>query len=149
MAGVVPFQQKGGVTFQASVAVVGGMIVESDGAVPAMIRPCSAGSLKVIGIAVTDAIPVGTVQDPTVLDAPSSTNLSPIPPYVSVESIGVWPVVFAAVAVFGQRLKAAAAGQVTPLIDGTDTDPSLCIGTCYTPAGVTVIGAVGAVLLDI
>jgi hypothetical protein len=38
----------------------------------------------------------------------------------------------------GTLLKAAANGQVTPWVDGTDTHPAYIIGRCTQPGGVVI-----------
>jgi hypothetical protein len=55
--------------------------------------------------------------------------------------------VYAAAATFGQRLVAAANGQVTPA--GAAPDAREVIGVCYEEAGVSTVGATGAVLLTL
>jgi hypothetical protein len=102
-----------------------------------MVQPASADSELVIGVATVDAVPTTTDQTPTVPGWPGpSINIAALPPYTAVAAEGVWPCLYAADAAFGDRLKAAATGQVTPWISGTD-NPELIIGICYEPDGVT------------
>lgn len=135
--GIVPSYEEGPVTFQVSAAVAAGLLVESDGGSPAMCRPASAGSELCIGVATLDAVPTTTSQTPTVPGWPGpSINAALLPPYTSVAARGVWLLQYAASCAFGDRVKCAAAGQVTPWIFGTD-NPELIVGICYEPAGVT------------
>ena len=149
LGGIVPRYQEGPVTFPVGTAVTAGMLVETNGASPAALQPASAGSKLVIGVATLDAVPAATSQTPTVPGwSGPSINVSPLPPYTSVATEGVWQLTFAANASFGARLKAAAGGQVTPWVDGTD-DPAMVVGVCYETAGVTFVsgGSPGAVRL--
>jgi hypothetical protein len=146
---VVPRFQRGPVTFQVSTAVLGGMLVQADGGSPAMVQPAGAGSQLVIGVATVDAVPTTESQVPTVPGWPGPViNIDTLPPYTSVAADGVWPCLYAANCSFGDRLKAAANGQVTPWVYGTD-NPALIIGICYDNLNVTYVspGTVGRVRL--
>jgi hypothetical protein len=139
MPGVLPRHQTGNVTFQvdAADAVIGGQLVESDGASPAFVRTAVAGSKVCIGVATNDAVGSTVSQVPTVPGTASPViNAALVSSYVAVASDGVWPVRYAASAAFGQRMKTAAGGTVTPFT-GAET-PDELVGICYEPAGVTV-----------
>jgi hypothetical protein len=59
--------------------------------------------------------------------------------YVPVYSMGYdMHVTYAANCTFGTLLKAAANGQVTPWVSGTDTNPATIVGRCTQPGGVTI-----------
>lgn len=60
---------------------------------------------------------------------------------VAVIKRGEVPLKYAAAATYGQPVKLAAAGQVTPAV-GDGTDDHLIIGTCQVQAGVA-LGAIG------
>jgi hypothetical protein len=137
---VVPRFQRGGVTFEVYAAVVGGQLVQPSGettpaTAPQWVKPAGATSTTVLGVAVTDALPTSDTQNPSIEGETASVNLSPLPPYVSVEFLGVWPLQYAANCTFGTKVKAAATGKVTPM--SADDDPELIVGICYQPGGVT------------
>lgn len=88
-----------------------------------------AGALNVLGVAQTDATNV----------APSATDVFPTPDRCSISSGGEYLVTYAAAATVGDKLKAAANGEVTPFL-GTDTDPRLLVGYC---TQTTAAGAQG------
>jgi hypothetical protein len=120
-------QAHGPQTYLVSAVIAPGQVVAADqtvttnGSETVLVAPVS--SLKTIGVALTAAAPAGT--DP-------ATDAAARPNWVSVATVGpmVSGVTFAANAKLGDRLKAAAAGQVTPFVDGTDTDDSLLVGIC-------------------
>lgn len=143
MPGVTPRFARGPQTCTVLAQVVGGQLV--DGAAGG-VQPSGAGSFVCIGIALEDAIPAATSQAPTVPGAPVAVNLAPYPAQVAVASEGIYPVTYAAAATFGQRLIAAANGQVTPA--GAAPDARTVVGICMEPAGVGA-GAVGAMSLSI
>lgn len=95
-----------------SAAVTGGQLLEVTG--NNTVGPAAAGSLKVVGQAAHDA-PAGS----------SVTVHAPGRP--------VCVATAAATVTAGQRLKAAAAGQVTPYVDGTDA-VTLVVGLALTGA---------------
>jgi hypothetical protein len=143
MPAVTPRFQEGPVTFAVIAAVTGGQLVDG---VAGGVQPSGAASNVCVGVALTDALPAGTSQTPTVPGAPVAVNLAPYPSTVAVANEGVWPLTYAAAATFGQRLVTAANGQVTPA--AATPDARQVVGICFEPAGVG-IGAVGAVNLDI
>lgn len=102
-----------------------------------VVQPASAGSATNLGVALhialgTDpAVPGVTSYNASVLDESAAT---PYPGTLSV-SPGIFNVTYAAAATFGAKLKAAANGQVTPWVSGTDA-AGLIVGICVEPAGV-------------
>jgi hypothetical protein len=150
MAGVLPIHEHGPVTFEVSAAdaIVGGQLVESDSGSPAAVHVAGAGSILVIGVATNDAVGSSYSQTTTVPGTTAPTvNAALLTNYVAVAASGVYPLSYAASANFGQRLKAAANGTVTPFTGGET--PNELVGICYEPAGVTVSSSavVGAVRL--
>ncbi|MBZ5736486.1 hypothetical protein K8Z61_18500 [Nocardioides sp. TRM66260-LWL] len=97
-----------------------------------------AASPKVLGVAVTDGIaPEQQTTQAVVSGTVSTLDAAQARPYVSVAYNGAEvQVTFAADAAFGDRLKSAANGAVTPMAN-TD-DPRLEVGVCTEPAGVVV-----------
>lgn len=136
MPGVLPYRRLGPATFEANVAITGGMVVEPDGTT-GKIKPAAAGSAVALGVAADDAAPTsaqtslnyGTARpDVAVYHAPCETRCT-----------------YAANTVFGAKVKTAANGQVTPWVSGTDAS-ALVVGICTEPAGV-LAAAVGRIRL--
>ena len=150
MPGVVPFYEEGPVTYEVSTAVTGGQLVCADGTT-GKVKPTtgtvSGGAGYAIGVATKDALPTTTSQTPTVTGISQTVNLSPLSQYVAVASEGIWPLTFTASANFGVKVKAAASGQVTPWVQGTDA-PDLVVGTVAEAGGVSS-GGTGAVKLSL
>lgn len=123
MGGVVPRYQYGPVTFQVSADVAGGQLVEVDDA--GKVKPATAGSMRVVGVASTDAL-----LDPSAV-AGSGSYASPLRTDVPNDYVAVWrgvfiSVTFAADTVPGTRLIAAASGTVTP--GGATPDAKTLVG---------------------
>lgn len=133
MSGIRPrLSHVGPNTYTVSAAVKGGQIVE--GFTDGKARPGTADSLKVLGVAESDAKPW---VDPVSTDADGFEviNVNPLPTEVAV-GFGRYVVTYTADCAFGQALKAGAAGAVTPV--AADGDPRLIIGYCDEPGGVVV-----------
>jgi hypothetical protein len=131
MAGTIQVFDDSPITCDVVEAVAGGQVVEARAVSGAATqRPCGvagATSLKVIGIALIDATNA----------AQAAALVYPLPPSATVAVQGtVAGVTYAANANYGDRLKAAAAGQVTPWVSGTDSAAAI-IGYCAESAGVT------------
>lgn len=133
MSGFIPVFEHGPLTFEVAEAVVGGQLVEARAA--GKIGVAAAGSLKVLGVATKDAIPAGVDQN-----SGSVVNLSPQGQYVAVGRNAFYRMRYTAAAAFGDRLIAAANGEVTPA--GLTPDARTVIGYCAEPAGVAA-GASG------
>lgn len=116
--------------------ITGGQLVEA--VAGGRIQPAGAGSLVVLGVAVTDAIaPEDVVTTAAVVGGRSVLNTAVLPQNVAVAYGGVEvPVTYAANASFGQKLIAAANGTVTPA--GATPDARTIVGTCTQPGGVVV-----------
>ncbi|WP_027947211.1 hypothetical protein [Amycolatopsis taiwanensis] len=137
---IVPVLWEGPDTCEVSAAVTGGQLVVPDGTT-GKVKPAGAGATNVLGVALTDAQPAGS--------APTNPISTAWPdPYTSVADDVDVRVTYAAAANYGDRLKAAANGQVTPFVGGTDTDFRLIIGRCTEPKGVAS-GAVGRARIDV
>ena len=140
MTGVNPRFKHGPITYEVNAPVKGGQVVEPDGTT-GKIKPATAGSAKVLGVALTDAKPDGPTTS-TDADGFPVTVVPTLTKETVVEDNAWIPgVTYAAAATFGAALKAAANGQVTPWVSGTDA-ADLIIGYCAAPAGVAT-GAKG------
>lgn len=140
MPGVTPVYEHGPVTFEVSVNVTGGLLVEPDTANAGMVHLAGAASAICLGVATKDSVPASASQNSTVPIALTAYNESPVTQYVGVANNGVWNLTAAAAVAFGQLVKCAAAGTVTPYVQGTDTNPSLIIGRCVEPLGIASAG---------
>lgn len=120
----------------ASTTVRGGQLVE---ATTGGVRPASAGSLAVLGVAQKDGFGAGAITADTTSDSgqPLVDLSGPNPDTVTAEK-GEFKVTYAAGTnvAFGDKLKAAANGTVTLWVAGTD-GAHLIVGTCRVVAGVT------------
>ncbi|AWY07497.1 scaffolding protein [Streptomyces phage LazerLemon] len=124
-------------TVKSDQAVTGGQLVEV--VTGGVVQPASAGSATVVGVATKNARgtynPYGTTgEGDFLMDASGVGN------QVAVER-GYFKVTFAANTTVGAKLKAAANGQVTPWVSGTDGAEKI-VGECAEAAGVTS-GGVG------
>ena len=139
--GAIPQVRKTGPkSYPAVVAVTGGQVVEGRATGSGGVGPAAAGSLKVLGVALNDAVAT-LVTDPVngVLDTnPTGTR-------VNVANGEEVPVTYAATAAFGDPLIAAANGQVTPA--GATPDARTIIGRCTVVGGVSA-GQVGLAWID-
>lgn len=145
MTGIVPSLQLGPVTYSCAEAVSAGQLVE--GRTGGLIGVAAAGSAKVLGVAMKDGAATETTSgSPLVVDAPRvQIPVAQAPATIRVK--------YAAAATFGQRLMAAATGQVTPAVSsGTDSSGTVTlnlatvVGWCAEPAGVAS-GAFGLMKL--
>lgn len=139
MASVTYTLQHGPDTFEVSEAVTGGQVVAVDGTT-GKVHPAEAGEL-VLGVAATDANPVGTDTD---------TNYANARPHVAVYYSPVdVKVTYSAAAAFGDRLiVGAVAGQVAPVGVAAATDARNIIGVCTETGGVAA-GARGRIRLTV
>lgn len=126
---------KGGIqSYEVAEAVTGGHLAE--GRASSKIGLAAAGSLKVLGGIVNDAVPVSSFNPEPVNGV---LNANPLPNRAGLAKSGdEMDIEYAADATFGARLKAAAGGKVTPFVSGTDTNPCLVVAICTEPAGVTI-----------
>lgn len=131
--------QFGPSTYEVSVAVTGGQLVEPD-STTGKVKPATAGSLAVLGVAMADANTAAS--NPT-----SPLNVSWAQPEVAVAyGPAEFVVTYTAAATFGQLLIAGAAGAVTPIpaiTTPTAADVTATrgiVGRCTEPAGVSAAG---------
>lgn len=131
-----------------SSVVLGGLLVEAT--TGGVVQVAGAASTTVLGVAEHNA---NGGPDVTVTGTGTGTdyytlNTQAGGPYGANLTVGVghYYVTYAAAAAFGQLLKAAAGGAVTPFVSGTDTNPSLIVGRCTEPGGVTGAGDARALI---
>jgi hypothetical protein len=143
MPSVVTRFQTGPRTYPAVEAITGGQRVEAR---VGGVGVAAAGSLVVKGVAKDDASNTGTPLTPATVAGHPQLAAYVIPTSVAVESNGatVAGVTYTAAATFGQKLIAAANGQVTPA--GATPDARTIIGECDEIAGVAA-GGVGAIII--
>lgn len=138
----------GPATYEVSAAVAGGQLVEPDGANVGKIKPATADSVKVLGVALADAQPAGS--NPT-----NPLNIGWAQPEVAV-AYGPCDVdvTYSTTAAFGDLLVAAAGGQVkviaavTTPTAGDVTATRAVVGICTEPGGVTAT-SVGRMRLQV
>ena len=121
--------------------ITGGQLVEgTDGS---RIKVAAAGSTRVLGVALYDAVaPEDQFPATTpVVQGRPVVFMGALPKIVAVASDGAEvPMVYATAAAFGDRLVAAANGQVAAA--GATPDARAIVGRCTAPAGVAA-GATG------
>lgn len=137
MAGIAQVTQGGPKTFTpaSGSTILGGQLVEA--AAAGRIVVAAAGSVKVLGAALTDAVAPEQFPGANTTDALGRPVVSAvkIPTTVAVAYSGTEvKLTYAAAANFGDRLVAAAAGKVTPA--GATPDARTIVGICTEPAGV-------------
>lgn len=150
MSAIPQVTKQGPRTYTPVEPILGGQLVEAraagaiagQGASGGPIGVAAAGSLKVVGVALTDAqAPSALVTTPVVVNGRPVLGAAPLPTSVAVAYGGIEvPVTYVAAATFGDLLIAAANGQVTPA--GAAPDARSIVGRCTAPAGVAA-GAVG------
>lgn len=150
MSAVLQVTKTGPRTYTPAEAILGGQLVEARAA--GRVGVAADGSVKGLGVALTDAInPEANTGVPTVVNGREVLNAALLPTVVPVAYGGdEAPVTYVEAAAFGDKLAAAANGQVRvwravdPDGAGVLTaDPaSAIVGTCTAPAGVAA-GAVG------
>lgn len=140
MSGVAQYQKSGPATYTPAdnAVIVGGQVVEAVGTA-GRIQKAGAGSVRHLGVALTDAIaPEDQVNGPvTGGDGRPVTAMYSAPTTVAVADSGIKvKVTYAADATLGQALICAANGTVTPA--GATPDARQIVGWCREPLGVTV-----------
>lgn len=124
MAGNYPTLQLGPASYKVNVTVAGGQLVEPD-STTGKVKPCTAGSLKCLGMAMTDAKPSGSG---------SNLDFSTAQPSVAVAYGPAEVILLASGAIaFGAQVVAAAAGAVATIASGTFDQ---VVGRCTEPAGI-------------
>ncbi|EKT83048.1 scaffolding protein [Rhodococcus phage Mbo4] len=136
MSGVTQVTKTGPRTYvpASGVAVTGGQLVE--GRAGGRIGPAAAASVKVLGVALADAIaPEDVVTTPTTVNGRPVLNTALLPTNVAVAYGNVEAkVAYSANANFGDLLVATANGTVAPA--GATPDARTIVGRCTEPAGV-------------
>jgi hypothetical protein len=147
MPGIAQYTKTGPRTYSpaSGTTVKGGQLVDAVNVAPALtnvgrIQPSAAGSTVCLGVALTDAIAPEQVNTSPTTDATTGRpviDMFSAPTTVAVADGGIIvPVTYAANAVFGQALIAAALGTVTPA--GATPDARTIVGWCRQPGGVVV-----------
>lgn len=134
MAAIPQVRKTGPKSYPAAETIVGGQLVEGRAASVAGVA--AAGSFKVLGVALNDAVAGPVVTEPV----GGVLNAAPADTRVLVGKGVEAPVKYAAAAAFGDKLVAASAGRVTPA--GAAPDARTIVGECTEPAGVTVVDSV-------
>jgi hypothetical protein len=121
-------------TWTPAEAILGGQLVEARGS--SRIGVAAAASVKVLGVALTDAInPEAIASATTTVNGRPTLNAAILPSRVGLAYGGMEvPVTYSAAAAFGDKLVATANGQVGPA--GATPDARTIVGTCTEPAGV-------------
>lgn len=135
MSAIPQVTQGGPKTFTPTENILGGQLVEARAA--GRIGVAAAGSLKVLGVALTDAqSPDAVVTTPTTgADGRPVLNTTSLPTKVAVAYGDTEvKVTYSAAATFGDKLVATAAGKVGPA--GATPDARTIVGICTEPAGV-------------
>lgn len=153
MSAVLQVTKTGPRTYTPVEAILGGQLVEGRdgaaiteiGASGGLVGVAGAGSLRVVGVALIDATTTALATAaavPVTVNGRQQLAAYPQATAVSVAYSGdEVPVVYAAAASFGQKLIAAANGQVTPA--GATPDARSIVGTCTNPGGVAAGATVG------
>lgn len=136
MPGALPHNHHGPDSYQVSAQVLGGQLVVADGSSATTVSVAGANAINVLGVAGADAAPIVSQAGNVTGYGQPVVDISVLGDYVPVWHGVDIHVTYAAAATFGQLLKAAASGQVTPWVDGTDTHPAYIIGRCTQPGGV-------------
>lgn len=134
MVAIPQVRKTGPKSYPAAEAIAGGQLVEGRAASVAGVA--AAGSTRVLGVALNDAVAGPVVTTPVA----GVLNTAPTDTRVNVAHGEEVPVTYAAAAAFGDPLVAAAAGAVTPA--GAVPDARTIVGRCTVPAGVAA-GAAG------
>lgn len=156
MPGVVNKYETGPKTYEAKSNITGGQCVEYATGAPtqaglSLVQPAAANSTKFAGVASKDAVANANqagLQTFTSGDGYPAINVAVPSESVAVIKRGEVPLKYAAAAVYGDRVKCAANGQVTPWVVGTDTDITTIVGRCEEQAGVAS-GAVGMTWINV
>jgi hypothetical protein len=150
MAGIRPRFEKGSpLSFNANVLIKGGQLVEPDAAT-GRIKPSTANSVKVLGVALGDASAFGYTNANTA-DAWGNpvVNAQYPPNEVAVAKHGVFDLKVAAATTalaFGDLVKAAANGEVQLHSQGAAATYDMIVGRCVETAGIPV-GETGKIRL--
>lgn len=121
----------GPASYTVNVAVTAGQLVMPD-ATTGKVKVATAAATTVLGVARDSGAPAGSG---------ASTDFGTLRPEIAVYSAPYEvKVTFAADTLFGQKVVAAASGQVTPVGAAANTDATQVVGYCTEPAGVLATG---------
>lgn len=130
MSGAHRNYQLGPVTYKVSAAVTGGQLVEADASNPGLVKPASAGSKTVLGVAMADAAPAAADANPLIVSA--------YQPEVAVEfGPADMDVTYTGACALGVQLVAGANGTVSPVGAGTFDQ---VVGRCTEPVASAGLG---------
>lgn len=153
MPEVVAHQRFGPQTYEVNVTVDGGQLVEPDAAT-GKVKPCTADSLKCIGVALYHAEPSTTTGVDATYGYPR-VGMDVPRPEVAVAVTGVFKLTASGAINFGDLVVPAAAGAVKALANAgaayvqTEANATRAIvGKCIEPAGI-LGGATGRILLTL
>ncbi|GAB2907009.1 hypothetical protein GCM10027047_01600 [Rhodococcus aerolatus] len=140
MAGIPQVTKTGPRSYTPTEPIAGGQLVEAR--TGGRVGVAAAGSLKVLGVAVTDGVsPDAAFGQPTVVGGFPTVTAVAAPHTVGVAYGGIEvPVTYSATAAFGDALVSTGAGKVGPA--GTTPDARTIVGRCAEPAGVTAANTV-------
>jgi hypothetical protein len=138
MSGSYPTLQLGPATYQVSAAVTGGQLVMADVSNVGQILPAAAGTKLCLGVALTDAVPVGSGSNLNFATARYETAVAYGPAEVILTVSGSTAVAFGALVGVG------AGGTIVP-IGALTFDQA--VGRCTEPAGIAATGGTGRVRL--
>jgi hypothetical protein len=148
MSAVLPHYGLGPDSYQVSAQVLGGQLVVPDASPASTVSVAGAAAINVLGVAGIDAAPIVSQAGTNTGYGQPVVDISFLPDYVAVyHGPCDTHVTYAAAATFGQLLKAAALGQVTPWVSGADTNPATIVGRCTQPGGVLAGATVGRMRL--
>lgn len=134
--GAIPQVRKTGPkSYPAAETITGGQLTEGRATGGGSAGVAAAGSVKVLGVALNDAVAT-LVTEPVA----GVLNTAPTGTRVNVAKGVEVPVTYAAAAAFGDKLIAAANGQVTPA--GATPDARTIVGECTEVGGVAAGGTV-------
>lgn len=150
MAEVVAHQRFGPQTYEVNVTVDGGQLVEPD--TGGKIKPCTADSLKCIGVALYRAEPSSTTGVDTTYGYPR-VGMEVPRSEVAVAVTGVFKLTASGAINFGDLVVPAAAGAVKTLaaaggayVQAEANASRAVVGKCIEPLGISG-GATGRILL--
>lgn len=150
MAGVVANVRHGPSTYEVNTAIIGDRLVEPDG-VTGKIKHATAGSTRVLGVSLYEAMPAGTAyEDTTSAGFPRVDHAVP-QEYVAVGWTGEFKVLAAGAINFGAQVAAGANGTVVPYTAaaaGAAQTFDQIVGRCTQPSGIAN-GASGLIRLNL
>lgn len=152
MPEVVAVQRFGPHTFEVNVTVDGGQLVEPD--TGGKIKPCTADSLKCLGVALYRGEPSSTTGVDTTYGYPR-IGMDVPQPMIAVADTGVFKLTASGAINFGDLVVPAAAGAVKALanagaayVQGEANATRAIVGMCIEPLGIAG-GQVGQIKLKI